>query len=135
MIALLVIVIVLGATVVALTLSPEGAVSRSTARGFWLIPVSIVIFVALQTSLRGRRWTPDAPEVKAIMQDEWRQTNMARASRAALIVVLVAQWPLGLLFGFLLLLPPPRCASAMAASSITLGLATLIALFLLFDRE
>jgi hypothetical protein len=86
-------------------------------------------------SLRRRRWAPDAPEVKAAMQDEWRRTNMDRASRTALIVVLIAQWPLGIVFGFLAQLPPPRAALAMAAATITLGLATLITLFLFFNRE
>ena len=60
---------------------------------------------------------------------------MHRASRVALIVVLMAQYPLVLLFEFVMQLPPPRGAFAMAASTITLGLATLMALFLFFDRE
>ena len=133
--ALLAIVIVLGGTAIALTLSPAGAVSRSAARGAWLIPVGIAIFVAAQSSRRGRRWSPDSPEVRTVMQDEWRRTNMHRASRAALIVVLIAQWPLALTLGFAAQLPPPRAAGAMATSTLTLGLATLMAVFLFLDRE
>jgi len=136
MMAMLFVVIALGAVGLTLIVSPEGAVGKQANLMSWLIPVGIVILVAaLQTSLHRQRWDPRSPEVKAIMRDEWRQTNMNRATRAAMIVALVAQWPLALTFGFLTKLPPPRMAMAMAASTMTLGLTTLIALFLFFDRE
>lgn len=136
MVVLLFVVALLGGTGLALVLSPEGAVGRSANRAAWLIPVAIVITVtALQTTLRGRRWNPDSPEVRTIMQDEWRRTNMDRASRISLIVVLAAQWPLGISIGLLGNLPALRTAMAMAAASITLGLVTVITLFLFFDRE
>jgi hypothetical protein len=83
----------------------------------------------------GRRWDPPSPEAKAILNDELRQTSLNRASRAALIVVLIAQLPLGLVFGMLAQLPAARTAMAMAEATITLGMATLISLFLFFDRE
>jgi len=134
MIALLVVVVVLGATALSLMLSPAGAVRSPANLVWWLLPVAIALLVAVPMSLRRRRWAPDAPEVKAAMHDEWRRTNRDRASRSALIVVLIAQWPLGLIFGFLTL-PAPRVAFAMAAATITLGLATWIMLFLNFDRE
>ncbi|HYK02399.1 MAG TPA: DUF2178 domain-containing protein [Thermoanaerobaculia bacterium] len=136
MVILLFVVAILGGTALALILSPAGAVGRSAARAAWLIPVAIVIAgVATQSSLKGRRWNPASPEVAAIMQDEWRRTNMDRASRFALIVVLAAQWPLGLLIGLLGGVPSVRTAMAMAAASMTLGLMTVIALFLFFGRE
>jgi hypothetical protein len=135
MFALLAVVLLTGGTGIALAFSPQGAVARSVARGAWFIPVAITMFIAVQCSMRGRRWSPDAPEVKAIMQDEWRRTNMDRAARLALIIVLLGQWPLALIVGFLFELPPPRTAMAMAASVTTLGLATMITLFLFFDRE
>ncbi len=110
MIVLLFVVAILGGTGLALILSPDGSVGRSAARAAWLIPIAIAIATAaVQTSLKGRRWNPDSPEVKTILQDEFRRTNMDRAARISLIVVLAAQWPLGLL--------------------------TLITLFLFFDRE
>ena len=136
MIVLLFVVVVLGAVALGLMLSPAGAVGDRANLVSWLMPVAIVIIVsALQTSLRGQRWDPHSAEVKAIMQDEWRRANMARASRAALVAVLITQWPLALIFGFLTPLSPPRMAMAMAASTMTLGLVTMISLFLFFDRE
>jgi hypothetical protein len=135
MFTLLVLVILLGGTGLALILSPDGAVARSAARASWLIPVLIAIVVSVQAGIRGRRWAPDSLEVKVVMNDEFRRANMDRAARLALIVILVAEWPLSFLFGFLTQLPTPRAAMGMAAATMTLGLTTLITLFLYFDRE
>jgi hypothetical protein len=136
MVTLFFVVAVLGGTALAVIISPEGAVGRSAARGAWLVPMAIVIAVAVtQSSLKGRRWNPASPEVAAIMQDEWRRTTLDRAFRFSLIAVLAAQWPLGLLIGIFGGLPALRTAMAMAAASMTLGLMTLIALFLFFGRE
>lgn len=133
MIALLGVVVVVGAIGLALMLTPVGPVWHSVAR-VSLVPVAIAIVVVVQMSLRGRRWAPDSPEVRVAMQDEWWRTNMDRASRWALIVVLIAQWPLGLMLGFTEV-PAPRGAMAMAMATITIGLATQLGLFLFFDRE
>jgi hypothetical protein len=136
MVTLFFVVTILGGTALALILSPGGAIGRSAARAAWLIPIAIVVAgAAVQSSLKGRRWNPASPEVEAIMQDEWRRTNMDRASRFALIVLLAAQWPLGMLIGVMGGVPSVRTAMAMAAASMTLGLMTLIALFLFFGRE
>lgn len=136
MVTLFFVVAILGGTALALILSPEGAVGRAAARAPWLVPVAIVIaVVAAQSSLKGRRWNPASPEVAAIMQDEWRRTNMDRAFRFSLIVVLAAQGPLGMLIGVLGGVESVRTAMAMAAASMTLGLMTLIGLFLFFSRE
>jgi len=132
-IALLVLVVVLGGTALSLILSPAGSVSGKAT--VWLIPISIAVVLAFAVALRSRRWAQDSPEVRVVMQDELRRTNMNRALRASLIVVLATQWPLGLGIGFLTNLEPPRAAMGMAAATITLGLATLIALLLIFDRE
>lgn len=133
---LLAIVLFLGATTLAMTLWAEGAVSRFMARASWVVPLAIVILgLALRATLRGQRFDPRSPVAKAILNDELRQMSLNRASRAALIVVLVAQLPLGLLFGMLAQLPAARTALAMAEATITLGMVTFISLFLFFDRE
>ena len=133
---MLAIVLVFGALTLAMTIWPEGAASRFMAQAAWVVPIAIVILVvALRSTLRGRRWDPRSPEAKAILNDELRQTSLNRSSRAALIVVLVAQLPLELLFGVLVQLSATRTALAMAEATITLGLATLVSFFLFFDRE
>jgi len=134
MTALFVVVIVIGAVGLALMLLPVGPTWRSIARTS-LIPVALAIVVVVQMSLRGRRWAADSPEVRLAMQDEWQRTNMDRATRAALITVLLIQWPLALLLGFFVQVPPPRASMAMGMATITIGLATQLALFLYFDRD
>jgi hypothetical protein len=136
MAAMLVIVPALGATALAMTLWPEGAASRFMAQSAWVVPVAIVVLAAaLRGTLRGRRWDPRSPEARAILNDELRQSSLNRSSRAALIVVLVAQIPLELLFGMLVQLSATRTALAMAEATITLGMTTFISYFLFLDRE
>jgi 4-amino-4-deoxy-L-arabinose transferase-like glycosyltransferase len=136
MIGLLFVVATLGGTALALILSPEAAVGRSANRVMWLIPVVIVVVVAaIQSSLRGRQWKPDSPEVRTVLNDEWRRLNLDRSARIALVVTVAAQLPLAVLFGFAVDLLAVRATMAMAAASITLGLLTLLTLFLYFDRE
>ena len=134
--AMLVIVPGLGAMALAMTLWPEGAASRFMAQASWLFPIAVVLLgAALRATLRGKSWDPRSPEAKAILNDELRQDSMNRSSRAALIAVLVAQLPLSLLFGTLAQASATRTALAMAEATITLGMATFIALFLFLDRE
>lgn len=135
MAAMLVIVPGFGAIALAMTLWPEGAASRLMAQAAWVYPIAVVLLgAALRATLRGKSWDPRSPEVKAILNDELRQDSLNRSSRTALIVVLIAQLPLALLFGALPV-SPTRTALAMAVATITLGMATFIALFLFLDRE
>ncbi len=135
MIALLAVIALLGATAVGLTLSPPGAVRNPENLVWWLSPIGLAIGVVLPMSIMRRRFDPGSPEVSIVMNDEWRQQAMNRATRAALLTVLIAQWPLGLCIGFMTRVPSPRAAMAMAAATITIGLTTLIATFLAADRE
>lgn len=134
--AMLVIVPGLGVMALAMTLWPEGAASRFMATAGWVYPIAIVFLAAaLRATLRGKSWDPRSPEAKAILNDELRQHSMNRSARAALIAVLAAQLPLALLFGTLPQVSATRTALAMAEATITLGMATFIALFLFLDRE
>ena len=139
LIGLLVITLVLGAVGLALALSPAGAVAPLGTVLPWMLPLLIIIFsrLILVMTVDGRRIDPKSPELQVAIADEGRRNNMLRAARIALIVVLVAQWPLGLAFGFLTVphLDPVHVASAMAVSTMVLGIATTIILFLYFDRE
>ena len=70
--------------------------------------------------------------MKAVLSDEWRQASLTRALRITFVVVLLAQVPQAFLF---LGLTPLRAVMAMAVMTITVALATLITLFLVFDRD
>lgn len=129
----LVFILAMGSLAIALAISPDGAASRFLGSAPWLIPIAIVLVVgAMQATLQGNRWTPQSPEVQAIMSDEWRRSNIDRALRVAFVAVLIVQIPLALLFT---VLHAQRALFAMAASTITLGLALVAGLFLVFDRE
>jgi hypothetical protein len=135
LIALLVVTALLGATVVGLTLSPPGAVRNPENLVWWLSPIGLAIALVLPISIMSRRFDPGSPEVSIVTNDEWRQQVMNRAARTALVTVLIVQWPLGLLIGFMTRVSPPRAAMAMAAATITIGLTTFITTFLFADRE
>jgi hypothetical protein len=126
-------VLTLGAVGLAMALRPEIG-SRWMVQLGWMYPIAITIaFGVLQrTMLPGERWSPDAPEARVILHDEWRRANMDRALRGAFIVVLVVQVPLGLALAHL---PTLRAVMAMAVATSVLGMATLLALFLFFGRE
>lgn len=123
-------VIAVGGFCVAMAIHPQGPVWTRAMPALWIVPA--VLAAGLQRTLGSERWNPRAPEARAIANDEWRRSNMDRARRVAFMVILAAQVPLGLLLASL---PALQAVMAMAAATITLGLATLIALFLYFDRD
>jgi hypothetical protein len=130
---LLLMILALGATLLGRAVWPDSLLATWSARLPWLLPVLIVLLmITMRLSTRGRAWDPKSPEVKRILQDEFRRTNFLRAQRGALIVVMALQLPLGLLFGHL---PGMRAVMAMGVTTVTVGVAALIALFLFFDRE
>jgi hypothetical protein len=133
MIFLLLMITALGAFLTASALWPEAGLLRWVERAPFFFPMMIIIAVAAQqTSMRRHRIALDTPEFKALMSDEWRLKSMDRASRGALIIVLVAQFLLPLVFADL---PTIRAVWGMAAATVTVGAAAQIGLFLLFDRD
>lgn len=126
----LLLVLAVGGTCVAMAIWPATPTWSRAIPPLWI--VAVVLAGGLQRTLGGERWDPRAPEARAIADDEWRRSNMDHARRVAFVVVLGAQLPLGLLLAGL---PSERALMAMAAATITLGLATLMALFLHLDRD
>ena len=147
MIQLLIAVATLGAFLIGSALSPGAALLRWVEEVPWLVPIAFILFVVFQQAVfRRHRLRMDAPEFKAILRDEWRRRSTDRATRGALIAVLVAQIPLALLIShvpaaqlpigrFLGHLPALRAVLGMAVSTATLGLLAQLALFLFFDRD
>lgn len=130
MTVLLLLVLAVGGVCVAMAFRPASPNWPQAMLPLWI--VAVVLVAGLQRTLGGDRWDPRTPEARAIVEDEWRRNNMDRARRVAFVVVLGAQLPLGLL---LAVLEPLQAVMAMATATVTLGLATLLALFLYFDRD
>jgi len=122
----------LGATVVGIAFWPNSVLAKWPAVVPWLFPVVMVLVMfALRIPLRGR-WPSRSHKLKLILDDEFRRSNLARAQGAAFAVVVAAQVPLALL---VLHLPARQAVIGMAGTTMSLGLVTLTALFLIFDRE
>jgi hypothetical protein len=130
MTVLLLLVVAVGAVCVAMAFHPASSTWSRALAPLWI--VAVVIAAGLQRTLGGERWDARIPEVRAIVEDEWRRSNMDRARRVAFVVVLVVQLPLALLLESL---PSLRAVIAMASATITLGLATLLVVFLYLDRD
>jgi len=133
MVALLILTVVVGGVCLTMALRPAED-PRWMTSSVAMLPILIVAgLVALQkATLRGDRWDPRSPEIQAVLQDEWRRINMDRAIRVAFFVVLIAQIPIGLL---VVRLPSLRAVMTMATATLTLGMATLLTLFLFFSRQ
>ncbi|HEV2644017.1 MAG TPA: DUF4395 family protein [Candidatus Elarobacter sp.] len=129
----LLLVLAIGGVCVAMIIRPGEPQWSRAIPALWI--AAVVLAGGLQRALGGERWDPRAPEARAIADDEWRRRNMDRARRVAFAVVLGAQLPLALLLASLQPLPVVQVVMAMGAATITLGLSTLIALFLYFDRD
>ena len=135
LIAVLVMVLIAAATLIAHALAPGSLLSDWPSRAPWLIPVWIVIFagVAAQARRKAVAHSDATALMETVINDEYRQANLARAQRIALVVVLIAQMPLSALA--LSGLPASAAVTIMATTTVTLGMATLIVSFLVFDRD
>src|SRR5438874_12922326 len=88
----------LGATCLAIAFFPETILARWPMRAPWVFPVALILgWVGLLSTLRGRHWDAHRAETEVVLNDEFRQSNILRAQRAALIAVLLLQVPLALL--------------------------------------
>src|SRR5436853_2855561 len=75
---LLAAILILGAIYISSVLWPAGVLAQTVTRMPWLLPM--LLFAAallLRIPLKGR--TPQAPAVRALLDDEFRRTNLARA--------------------------------------------------------
>lgn len=134
LIALLIVSLVVGAVGLALVIIPSGPTWRSVA-DVSLVVMALVILVIVGFAMRGRQWSAAAPEVQAAQRDEWLATNVNRANRGALAVVLLAQFPLAVPLGYMANLVPPQGTIVMAMATVMIGLVSRIGLFLWYDRE
>jgi hypothetical protein len=134
LIVTLVVVLLLAGAALSLMLLPQGAGRvRVEMLGWWLTPVAIAGLLAVGISLRRRKWHAEAPEVRAVLNDEWRRVSLDLAIRWTLVAVLIAQFP----FAWFLHLAfdmPLNVVMAMGTLTILFGLTVLITRFLYLDR-
>lgn len=127
---LLALILLIAATIIAHVLRPGSLLADWSARAPWLLPVAIVaIFGTVVAPLRRRS---GEAEMKSLREDEFRQVNLARAQRVALIAALVAQIPLAI---FASGLTAAAAVTIMAVATVTIGMAALITSFLYFERD
>lgn len=131
--ALLLITLLVGTASVAVVLTSGAAAER------WAIPMAVVltlvaIVVLVQLAAEGRKWRPGMPAVEAVKRDEWLRANMDRATRGALAMVLVAQFPLAILIGYAGSLAQPQGPILMAALTFVIGVTGQLGIFLWLDR-
>ena len=123
----------LGSTCLAIAFFPETILARWPMRAPWVFPVALTVsWAGLRATLRRGRWNPRPAEVEIVMHDEFRQSNLLRAQRAAFIAMLVLQIPLALT---LMNVSTTRALVGMAGVTINCGGAVLAAAFLFLDRE
>lgn len=134
LIALLAVTLLVGTGGLAMVLA-SGEPAERWVTNVALVLVLVALLVMVQFAIRGRRWSPEAPAVQVALRDEWLRSNIDRASRGALAVVLLAQFPLAIFFGYRMELSQPQGPIVMAAATFMIGLSSQIGLFLWFDRE
>lgn len=123
-------VLLMGGTVIAHEVRPGSLLADWASRMTWSLPLLIIVTFGINLWLhRGRR--PDDAEVEIVMKDEFRQANLARAQRVALIAVIVMQVPLAASLSHL---TAAAAVMVMAWGTMTMAIATTIASFLYFDR-
>ncbi len=126
-------IVFLGATAMAMALWPDTPLAEWPLRFPLLFPIAVLVaFFSLRFFGGGREFRADAAEVKVILNDDFRRANLLRAQRIALVLILIAQVPLGVLF---MRVQPTRAVIGMGGTTIALGVSAVILLFLFFDRE
>ena len=131
--ALLLATVLVGAASFAVVLS-SGATAERWAVPTALLLTSVAILILVQLVAEGRKWRSGSPAVEAVRRDEWLRSNMDRATRGALALVLVAQFPLAILIGYAGGLAQPQGPILMAALTFVIGVTSKIGLFLWFER-
>jgi len=127
---LLALILLIAGTIIAHVVRPGSLLADWASRAPWLLPVAIVAIFGIVIAPMRRR-LGDA-EIKTLRDDEFRQANLARAQRAALVAALVAQIPLAI---FVSGLTVSAAVTIMGVGTVTVAMATLITSFLYFERD
>jgi len=132
LVVLLAIILLIAATLVAHVVRPGSLLADWGSRMAWLFPAVVFGLILVLNAPLGPPLSHDAALKTAIRDDEFRQANLARAQRTALVAVLIAQIPVAIAASGL---PTGAAVTIMGVGTVTVAAATLIASFLYFDRD
>ena len=122
----------LGTCLAVQVFDAEGPFTAMTNNLLKFLPIGLPMAVAaLQASLKGKRFTTHDPDVRAVLQDEFRRANLNKAFRCAFFTVFILQVPLGLAVWNH---PTHVALYFMGGFTVLLGVMALMAFFLYFDR-
>jgi hypothetical protein len=111
---------------------PEGPLTAMANNLLKFLPIGLpIVLVALQASLKGKGFAKNDPDVRAVMEDEFRRANLNKAFRCAFFTVFIIQVPLGLAVWNH---PTHVALYFMGGFTVLLGVMALMAFFLFFDR-
>lgn len=128
----LALVVLLGASALALLLWPDSAASAYVGNAAMLLPIAIAIAVGvLLKPVAGSSRSATSRGMKAVLNDELRQHSQGRACRNGFIAVLVLQPLLAMLMAYS---APAHPAAVMASATAALGLIVVLASILWYDR-
>ena len=98
-----------------------------------LVPLAIALLVAVLAERRRRLGADERSQAwQGMLNDEFRQYNLGRASRTALAAVLLLQVPLALLLDALAPVPAPLLQAVLTMLG---GAGIFLGSFLYFDRD
>jgi hypothetical protein len=128
----LTLLLALGAYALLINVSPNGEAAALANRLFGMFPIAIVIcLAAMRSALKGVSSDPRSGAMKAMLNDELRQQSLRLSYRNGLAAVLLAQPLLALLLAWTPLAYP---VALMASATTLLGVATVLASLLVYDR-
>lgn len=127
-------VVLLGASTLAIVAFPDSAAAAGVGKLFVLLPLIITIaLLALRSSAKraGVSTNPGTPAMKAILNDELRQASQARAWRNGFMAMMMLQplLALGLTWA-----SAPNPVALMATASVLAGVVVMLASLLYYDR-
>ena len=129
---LLALVLLFAATIIAHVLRPGSLLADWASRAPWLLTFVVLgVILILNAPLR-RPFRAADPEMKQMLNDAFRQAQLARAQRAALVAVVLAQIPLAVLVSTV---STVAAVTVMGVGTVAVAMTTLIASFLFFDRD
>lgn len=129
----LILVLFLGVCALLAIAFPQSSAARYTGKLMALLPLAIVFAVVwVRSSLQGKSANAASESMRAVLNDELRQSSMQKAFRAAFWGTLLCQPVMGFAFVWM---PLPSAPQIMATVTVLVGTCVFLGTFLLYDRQ